>query len=107
MSDYIDREAFYQTEKLLDTDIIRKSKTASLLIDQFFYDLKTYKKADVAPVKYAKWVWNPNGIDWGLGAWECSNCYGKNDNLPGTEKIDPFMVAGSSYCPSCGAKMIK
>ena len=30
---------------------------------------------DVAPVKHGHWVYNQNGHDWGLGAWECSLCH--------------------------------
>lgn len=53
----------------------------------------------------AKWVWNPNGMDWALGAWECSVCKTKNDNLPCDTRISPLAFAGSNYCPNCGAKM--
>lgn len=53
----------------------------------------------------AEWVWNPNGIDWALGAWECSSCGSRNHNLPYDAKISPRMFAGSRYCPNCGAEM--
>lgn len=33
--------------------------------------------ADVAEVRHGKWVWDENGLDWGLGAWECSECHRK------------------------------
>lgn len=61
--------------------------------------------ADVAPVKHGKWRWNQNGMDWGLGAWECSECACRNNNLPMNEKINPLVFSGSKYCPNCGAKM--
>ena len=61
--------------------------------------------ADVAPVKHGKWFWNPNGMDWGLGAWECSECACRNNNLPMSSKMNPLMFSGSKYCPNCGAKM--
>ena len=53
----------------------------------------------------AAWVWNPNGVDWGLGAWVCSSCGCKNDNLPMDENIVPIRWAGSKFCPNCGACM--
>lgn len=61
--------------------------------------------ADVAPVVHAIWVWNPNGMDFGLGAWQCSHCFTRNNNLPMNNKINPFMFTGSKYCPECGAKI--
>lgn len=61
--------------------------------------------ADVAPVKHGKWVWDPNGMDWGLGAWKCSECANRNNNLPMDNKMNPLVFSGSKYCPNCGAKM--
>lgn len=54
----------------------------------------------------AHWEYNPNGMDFGLGAWECSRCKAKNDNLGGSKRINPYMFSGSKYCPNCGAKML-
>ncbi|MBQ2768079.1 MAG: hypothetical protein IJF49_08410 [Clostridia bacterium] len=61
--------------------------------------------ADVVEVKHGKWNYNPDGMDWGLGAWECSLCGCANHNLPMEENIKPLRWAGSNYCPNCGAKM--
>lgn len=52
-----------------------------------------------------EWKWNPDGMDWGLGAWQCSKCCCKNDNLPTDENIKPLQWAGSKFCPNCGVKM--
>lgn len=60
---------------------------------------------DVAPVKHGHWVYNQNGHDWGLGAWECSLCHSVNNNLPIDKRFSPYVYAGSKYCPNCGAKM--
>ena len=56
MSEYIDRNQFYNIEKLMDTDIIRESKTASWLMDQFLHGLKAHPTADVAPVVRGRWI---------------------------------------------------
>ena len=53
----------------------------------------------------AYWEWNPNGHDWGLGAWVCSNCKVKNDNISCDENTNPYRWAGSRYCPNCGKAM--
>lgn len=52
-----------------------------------------------------EWRYNPDGMDWGLGAWECSVCRCRNDNLPMDQNINPMRWAGSKFCPNCGAKM--
>lgn len=51
--------------------------------------------ADVAPVKHGHWVYNQNGHDWGLGAWECSLCHSVNNNLPIDKRFSPYVYAGS------------
>lgn len=61
--------------------------------------------ADVEPVRHGRWVWDPDGMDFGLGAWVCSECGCKNDNLPHDKTLHPKMWAGTRYCPNCGAKM--
>ena len=60
---------------------------------------------EIERVVHAHWVWNPNGNDWGIGAWCCSNCGGKNDALPWDNKLNPYAFACSHYCPVCGAHM--
>lgn len=77
-----------------------------------YYEVLSYLKkyfikveADVAPLFYGHWVYNPNRMDFGLGAWQCSICGIKNDNLPYDKTINPYNYVGSKYCPNCGAKM--
>lgn len=68
--------------------------------------------ADVVEVVHGEWVWDDNAIDWGLGAWVCSRCRTKNENIgagkPGYDHSvgrNPYAWAGSKYCPQCGVKM--
>ena len=49
MAEYIDRSELLRIEKLLDTDILRKSKTASTIYDQMMYDIAQIPAADVVP----------------------------------------------------------
>lgn len=60
---------------------------------------------DVEPVIHAKWIYNPNGMDWGLGAWQCSNCGYVNTSFGMDNRIHAKFYAGSKRCGSCGAKM--
>lgn len=61
---------------------------------------------DVRPVIHSKWYYDPDGMDWGLGAWKCEHCHCRNDNLPANiGRTNPLNWAGSNYCPNCGADM--
>ena len=57
----------------------------------------------------AHWEWYEHAYDWNLGGYVCSNCHMKNDNLPSfsKDKLDPYMFAGSHFCPCCGKRMVK
>lgn len=66
-----------------------------------------FESEDVEPVKHGTWKWNPNSLDWNIGAWECSECKCRNNNLPTYNPKNPFLFKGSNYCPNCGAKMDK
>ena len=56
-------------------------------------------------VRHGRWIYNPDGTDWGIGAWFCSLCRGKNANLGIDNTFSPYLYAGSKFCPECGAKM--
>ena len=56
--------------------------------------------------KKAYWMWKPNGMDWNIGAWVCSNCGNRDSCTPTDKKQNPLLYAGSLYCGNCGAKMI-
>ena len=56
--------------------------------------------------KYGHWVFDPDGMDWNIPAWKCSECHCKNDNIPpNLEKTHPLRWSGSKFCPNCGAEM--
>ena len=69
------------------------------------FRLENPELVEYAPVVHGKWVWNPNGMDFGLGSYECSVCYCRNNSLPMDQRMNPLMFSGSKYCPNCGAKM--
>lgn len=55
-----------------------------------------------------KWIWNENGMDWGLGCWCCSECDMRNPYIGSGDNAllsNPHNWAGSKYCPNCGADM--
>ena len=62
--------------------------------------------ADVVEVVHASWVWNPDGMDWGIGAWVCGKCKSRPETWWNTVKEShPLRCSGSRYCGNCGAKM--
>lgn len=96
MKEYIDRKALLKG--LCDDD-------PSHMEDYYYNAIVNAPTADVVEVRHGEWHYNPDGMDWGLGAWECSLCGCTNNNLPMDEKINPRVWAGTKYCPNCGAKM--
>ena len=97
MSELIDRERLKEVLKrnfgeIGGADVLRQ------LID-------AQPTVDSVSVVHGHWIYDPNGMDWNLGAWRCSKCGCKNNNIGGDERINPLLFAGSKYCPNCGCKM--
>ena len=61
--------------------------------------------ADVAPIVHGRWIWDKDGMDWGIGAWRCSICYARPETWWQGDKSNPRNKSGHYYCPNCGAKM--
>jgi hypothetical protein len=69
-------------------------------------DLENAPPADVRPVVRGHWVWNPNGMDWGLGAWCCDQCRIKAETWWANDrKNNPLRCSGGRFCGNCGADM--
>ena len=87
--------------RLIDADAVK----------QFIYDngyvyantLDDFPTIDL--VKHGRWIYDKNGMDFNLGAWLCSECGCKNNNLGMDNRINPHIFSGSNYCPNCGARM--
>lgn len=73
------------------------------------YDImESIKSLPSAEPKQGEWKLDPNGMDWNIPAWRCSEC-GFVANYIGVEANglgnNPMNWAGSNFCPHCGAKM--
>lgn len=101
--EYIDREEFYNIEKLLKTSLVEKDKVVLNIVEQVLFDINAIPKADVEPVKHAKWKEYIGSTyvktdEFGEPIYRdakyycCSRCSRKT-------------VIRECYCPSCGAKM--
>ena len=99
MAEYIEREAL--KSQIAENKLMAREPAAKRILAM----IDDMTAADVAPVIHAHWVYNPNGTDWNLGAWECSVCKCNNHNIPANENYNPYSFVGSRYCPNCGAKM--
>lgn len=75
-------------------------------LDAVITTVKEIPAADVVEVVHASWVWNPDGMDWGIGAWVCGKCKSRPETWWNTVKeCHPLRCSGSRYCGNCGAKM--
>lgn len=67
------------------------------------------KSLPSAEPKTGEWVYDPNGMDWNIPAWRCSEC-GFRANYIGVEANgfgkNPMNWAGSKFCPECGCKIV-
>lgn len=57
------------------------------------------------PVRHGRWEWDKDGMDWGIGAWKCSECKSRPNTYWATEQRNPLISASSKFCGNCGAKM--
>ena len=57
--------------------------------------------------KIGHWILDPDGMDWNIPAWRCSECGNRRNGLPtiDCDETNIYLYAGSKFCPNCGAKM--
>ena len=106
MAEYISRETMINLlQSMADNAEANGFSYDREVIEAVRVTLAGIPAADVAQVVHGRWIYNPNGMDWNLGAWQCSVCKCNNNNLPGNDEYNPYIFQGSNYCPNCGAKM--
>lgn len=62
-----------------------------------------------AEPKTGEWEYDPNGMDWNIPAWRCSECGYVAPHIGIADKgigSNPMNWAGSKYCPECGCKIV-
>ena len=63
---------------------------------------------EVKIFNHGHWIMDPNGMDWNIPAWVCSECGHRHIGLPimgGVDEKNIYRFAGSQFCPNCGAVM--
>lgn len=103
--DLISRSELYGIESLLMTDVVENDPVAKFVLDQVLHDIQSVPSVEAELVVHAHWVYDPNGCDWGIGAYRCSSCGCKNDSLPCNEDAYVNSYACAKRCPHCGAHM--
>ena len=103
MAEYIERDAVLSLAK--DICVLTKwdSEYRHRSIDPG--DVREIPAADVAPVRHGRWIWDKDGMDWGIGAWRCSECKAMSPMWWNADKTSPMHKSGHRYCPNCGAHM--
>ena len=95
-----------QTIESLERTIDKLTKAIEEQPKQKFFVDSDGKMTPLPVQKHGHWVFDPDGMDWNLPAWKCSECHCKNDNIPpNLERTNPLRWSGSKFCPNCGAKM--
>ena len=76
--------------------------------NQWRRDKAAIESLPSAEPKTGEWILDPNGMDWNIPAWRCSEC-GFVANYIGVEANglgnNPMNWAGSKFCPQCGARI--
>ena len=58
--------------------------------------------------KTGEWILDPNGMDWNIPAWRCSECGFVATHIgvePNGLGDSPLIWSGSKFCPQCGARI--
>lgn len=99
----IDADALYQTEKLLGTNIVRRDKVASELLEQILYDIQHFPALRPVSREQVEKVWRGEWNQDEHGRVVCNRCgsiaaIGTENALHNAKKYDRF-------CFYCGAPM--
>ena len=103
--------------RMIDADALLddvRSHCESYFADDFASEwVDKQPTVDAVPVRYGRWKYDENGMDWNMPAWICSECGFRNDMIPALVKDvngrvefqNPLSWSGSRYCANCGARM--
>ena len=91
MADYIDKQAFLDCMKRTDRYFNVK------------FDIENFPNADVAPVRYGRWIPLTECANEGVYCSICKKKVWKSDYAQCSKKSRNKLE--SNYCPNCGAKM--
>ena len=99
------RECLADANKFYEDGSINRYAIDTMMMYEIKGMIDNSPTIDAMPIVHARWVYDPNAQDWGIGGYRCSECKTRNNNLPVEEKYHPSWCAGSKFCPRCGAIM--
>ena len=82
-----------------------KSKGLRPVTFEMIWAIKSLPSAEP---KTGKWILDPDGMDWNIPAWRCSECGFVATHIgvePNGLGDNPLNWAGSKFCPQCGARI--
>lgn len=116
-------EVVHKPDYSYEADMVRRIKEAlsadrptkhtlpdgtKIPIDEESYEIG-YTHGQMADRPTGEWILNPNGMDWNIPAWQCSECGFTASHIgvePNGLGNSPMNWAGSKFCPQCGVKII-
>ena len=94
------KSAFRNNDALPSADVVARDCYDRLLAEND--ELRKER-----PVRHGRWIWNQDGMDWGLGAWCCSECGSKAETWWANDSgYNPLHCSGGHFCGNCGAIMV-
>ena len=106
MTEYIKREDALKAFPKAEANIFENCRYCTCLdSDQINEILNSIPAANVVERKKGQWIWDDDGMDWGIGAWRCSSCKARSPMWWNTERTNPRNKSGHCFCPNCGAEM--
>ena len=89
--------------------LIRPVVSSNVISETKAREIEAYNMAiEALSERTGEWILDPNGMDWNLPAWKCSEC-GFVANYIGVYAnglgSNPMHCAGSKFCPQCGVRI--
>lgn len=108
MNDLISREEALEALKETCPTVWTESDYELGQMNQWSSDELAILTAPSAEPKTGKWILDPDGMDWNIPAWRCSECGFVATHIgvePNGLGDNPLNWAGSKFCPQCGARI--
>lgn len=103
----IDYNSFFNapTLEVFDAETVRGLEEEAYE-EGYVHGLQDCQGCEYRKRKRGHWVLDPNGMDWNIPAWVCSECHCRNNNIGVSAEgftQNPLAWAGSNFCPNCGS----
>lgn len=99
--EYVTKDSIFD---ILYCGFCNYSDETKQVLNDIIEQVRAIPATDVVPVRYGCWIADKEDVEWGnyLIHYRCSEC----KERPHFDK-DKYKFILSSYCPNCGARMVK